>query len=96
MIDVNLTGSFLCGREFFVKLLEQMRAEKRTLLVVHHDLQTASEYFDHLLLLNRRLVAFGPTGEVFTEELLRKTYGGHLTVLSQAGEAIRQSRDGKK
>mgnify|MGYP004086486063 CR=1 FL=1 len=38
----------------------------------------------------------GPAGEVFNEELLRKTYGGHLTVLSRAGEAIRQSKSGKK
>ena len=96
MMDEPFAGVDATTEKAIVKLLEQMRSEKRTLLVVHHDLQTASEYFDHLLLLNRRLVAFGPTGEVFTEDLLRKTYGGHLTVLSQAGESIRQSKSGKK
>ena len=71
-----------------------MRDEKRTLLVVNHDLQATREFCDHLLLLNRRLVAFGPTEEVFTDDLLRKTYGGHLTILSRAAEAMRQqSRD---
>ena len=96
LMDEPFAGVDATTEKAIVKLLEQMRSEKRTLLVVHHDLQTASEYFDHLLLLNRRLVAFGPTGEVFNEELLRKTYGGHLTVLSRAGEAIRQSKSGKK
>ena len=43
-----------------------MKAQGRTLLVVHHDLQTAPEYFDSILMLNMRLVAFGPTSEVFT------------------------------
>jgi manganese/zinc/iron transport system ATP- binding protein len=50
---------------------------------VHHDLTTAPEYFDFMLLLNLRLVAAGPTSEVFTTELLQKTYGGRLTVLSE-------------
>ena len=96
LMDEPFAGVDATTEKTIVKLLEQMRSESGTLLVVHHDLQTASEYFDHLLLLNRRMVAFGPTEEVFTEELLRKTYGGHLTVLSQAGEAIRQSKSGKK
>ena len=96
LMDEPFAGVDATTEKTIVKLLEQMRSESGTLLVVHHDLQTASEYFDHLLLLNRRMVAFGPTEEVFTEELLRKTYGGHLTVLSRAGEAIRQSKSGKK
>jgi manganese/zinc/iron transport system ATP- binding protein len=94
LMDEPFAGVDATTEQAIVRLLAEMRDEKRTLLVVHHDLQTAREYFDYLLLLNRRLVAFGPTEEVFTEELLRKTYGGHLTVLSSAGEAIRRSRGG--
>jgi manganese/zinc/iron transport system ATP- binding protein len=58
--------------------------------VVHHDLPTARNYFDMLLLLNMRVVAFGPTEEVFTYELLQQTYGGRLTILSEVAEAVRQ------
>jgi len=58
--------------------------------VVHHDLTTAKDYFDMLLLLNMRVVAFGPTSEVFTTELLQKTYGGRLTILSEVAEAVSQ------
>ena len=57
-------------------------------MVIHHDLQTASEYFDHVLLLNTRVVAFGPTKEVFTPENLEATYGGKLTLLDQASQAL--------
>ena len=67
-----------------------MKAKGKTLLVVHHDLPTARNYFDMLLLLNMRVVAFGPTEEVFTYELLQKTYGGRLTILSEVAEAVRQ------
>jgi manganese/zinc/iron transport system ATP- binding protein len=65
-------------------------------LVVHHDLQTAREYFDMLILLNMRLVAFGPTEQVFTPELLQKTYGGRLTILSDVAEAVAQAERGTK
>jgi manganese/zinc/iron transport system ATP- binding protein len=61
---------------------------------VHHDLQTAKEYFDMVILLNMRLVAFGPTEQVFTPELLQKTYGGRLTILSDVAEAVANAERG--
>jgi len=71
-----------------VRLLQDLRSAGKTCLVVHHDLQTVPEYFDHLILLNMRVVAHGPTVEVFTQENLHKTYGGRLTLLSEAAEAL--------
>jgi manganese/zinc/iron transport system ATP- binding protein len=53
-------------------------------------LQTVKEYFDHAIFLNLRIVAHGPVDEVFTEENLQKTYGGRLSILDQASEAMRQ------
>ena len=72
-----------------------LREKGKTILVVHHDLQTVTEYFDWVIMLNMRVVASGPTSEIFTEEKLQKTYGGRLTVLSQAAQAMaeQQSRD---
>ncbi len=92
LMDEPFAGVDATTEKAIVDLLIEMRNEKRTVLVVNHDLQASREYFDYLLLINRRLVAFGPTEEVFTEELLRKTYGGHLTILSRAAEAIGESR----
>jgi len=55
---------------------------------VHHDLQSVPEYFDHVVLLNMRLVAAGPVSSTFTSANLQKTYGGRLTLLEEAAEAI--------
>ena len=55
--------------------------------MVHHDLQTVREYFDEVILMNMRVVAHGPTETTFTEENLRKTYGGKLTLLGEAAQA---------
>lgn len=66
-----------------IALLREMREMGKTVLVVHHDLLTAPTYFDHLMLLNLRLVAFGKTEDVWTPENLGKTYGGQMTLLSE-------------
>jgi manganese/zinc/iron transport system ATP- binding protein len=73
-----------------VRLLQDLRDAGKTALVVHHDLQTVPEYFDHVILINMRIVAHGPTAEVFTAENLHKTYGGRLTLLDEAAEALRR------
>jgi len=71
-----------------VGLLHNLRTAGKTALVVHHNLQTVREYFDYVILMNMRVVAHGPTDEVFNEDNLRKTYGGKLTLLSDAAEAL--------
>lgn len=73
------------------RLLRDLRAEGKTVLVVHHDLRTVPVYFDRVVLLNKRVVASGPTEQVFTPENLRRTYGGRLEleILDAAGEAVR-------
>lgn len=62
-----------------VDVLHRLRDDSHAVVVVHHDLQTVQEYFDHVALLNVHLVA-GPVAEVFTARALRAAYGGHLTV----------------
>jgi manganese/zinc/iron transport system ATP- binding protein len=64
-----------------VKILHQLRAQNKTVITVHHDLQTVTEYFDWVTLLNVEVVASGPVAEVFTPENLRKTYGGRISQL---------------
>ena len=71
-----------------LQLLQEMKNQGKTVVIVHHDLQTANEYFDHIVLLNTRLVAAGPKDKVFTKELLQEAYGGRLTVLSKLGDLI--------
>jgi len=88
-MDEPFSGVDAATETAIIDLLHELRARGKTILVVHHDLPTARNYFDMLLLLNMRVVAFGPTEEMFTYELLQKTYGGRLTILSEVAEAVR-------
>ncbi len=81
LMDEPFAGVDAVTESAIIDLLRDLRDNGRTILVIHHDLQTAAEYFDEILLLNRRVVAYGPTKEVFTTENLRATYGGRLTVM---------------
>ena len=71
-----------------VQVLRDLKSAGKTVVVVHHDLQTVREYFDHLVMLNMRVVAHGPTEQVFTDQNLMATYGGRLTLLSEAADAF--------
>jgi manganese/zinc/iron transport system ATP- binding protein len=64
-----------------IELLRGLRADGRTVITVHHDLQTVPDYFDWVTLLNIRRIASGPVSEVFTEPNLRLTYGGRMAFL---------------
>jgi manganese/zinc/iron transport system ATP- binding protein len=88
-MDEPFAGVDAATEQAIVRLLQSLRERDRTVLVVHHDLQTVTDYFDHVILLNMRLVAAGPTGSTFTNENLQKTYGGRLTILDEAAEAVR-------
>jgi manganese/zinc/iron transport system ATP- binding protein len=72
-----------------VALLRELNRQGKTILCVHHDLATVSRYFDHLVLLNMRVVASGPTPETFTRENLHKTYGGKLNLLEDVAQTLK-------
>lgn len=91
-MDEPFAGVDAATEAAIIEVLHELRDRGKTLLVVHHDLPTAKRYFDMLLLLNMRVVAFGPTEDVFTFELLQKTYGGRLTILSEVADAVRHQR----
>ena len=89
-LDEPFAGVDAATEAAIFELLQTLRSTNKTVLVVHHDLQTVRDYFDYVILLNMRLVAYGPTETTFTNENLQKTYGGRLTILDEAAEAMRQ------
>lgn len=91
VMDEPFAGVDAATERAIVALLRELREAGKTAIVVHHDLQTVPEYFDHALLLNMRVVAAGPVQDIFTRENLHKTYGGKLTLLSEAAEAVARS-----
>jgi manganese/zinc/iron transport system ATP- binding protein len=88
LMDEPFSGVDAATESAIVTLLHELKAREKTIIVVHHDLPTARSYFDMLLLINMRIIAFGPTKEVFTAELLQATYGGRLTILSEVIQAV--------
>ncbi|MEZ6057138.1 MAG: ABC transporter ATP-binding protein [Planctomycetaceae bacterium] len=92
LMDEPFAGVDARTERAIVELLRGLRSEGKTALVVHHDLQTVTEYFDEVLLLNMRLIASGPVEIVFNEENLKRTYGGRLALLDQIGSRMAEGK----
>ncbi|MFJ5714094.1 metal ABC transporter ATP-binding protein [Neobacillus sp. NPDC093127] len=80
-MDEPFVGVDAATEKAIIALLMKLKSQGKTVLVVHHDLNTVKEYFDWIMLLNVKLVGIGPTEELFTRDYLQKTYGGSLTML---------------
>lgn len=89
-MDEPFVGVDAATEKAIITILNELKAQGKTVLVVHHDLQTVKEYFDWVLLLNLRKIAIGPTEEVFTMDNLQKTYGGRLAFLDQNHAIVEQ------
>jgi manganese/zinc/iron transport system ATP- binding protein len=90
LMDEPFAAVDAATEQAIVGILRTLQSQGKTAVVVHHDLETVPDYFDHVILVNMRIVAHGPTKDVFTRDNLRKTYGGRLTLLDAAAEAIGQ------
>ena len=95
-MDEPFQGVDATTERAIVALLKEMRAQGRTVVVVHHDLQTVPEYFDWVTLLNVRRIESGPVDRVFTERNLRLAYGGRVSYLTHhaPGETFEGPEDG--
>jgi len=77
-LDEPFAGVDAASERAILEVLRELRREGKTIFVVHHDLQTVREYFDWIVLLNRRVIAAGPVDLAFTPETLDEAYGGRL------------------
>jgi manganese/iron transport system ATP-binding protein/manganese/zinc/iron transport system ATP- binding protein len=78
LLDEPFAGVDAATERAILDVLERAKKAGKTLVVVHHDLATAAEYFDNLILLKQRLYAYGPPRAVLQEELLSQVYEGRL------------------
>ena len=92
LMDEPFAGVDAATERAIIEILRGIRDQGKTCLVVHHDLPTAREYFDHVLLLNMRVVAAGATEKTLNSETLHRTYGGRLTFMDQAAAAMARSK----
>lgn len=92
LLDEPLAGVDAATERAVIDVLKLLKSDGKSVIAVHHDLSTVSEYFDHVFLINVRCMAEGPIATTFTPENLQATYGGrlaatHLDELSFAGKA---------
>ncbi|MDX2160201.1 MAG: metal ABC transporter ATP-binding protein [bacterium] len=83
IMDEPFQGVDATTERAIVGVLKELQAHGRTVVVVHHDLETVPQYFDHVLILNVKAIAAGRVEAVFTPENLRAAYGGRVDMLIQ-------------
>ncbi len=78
LLDEPFAGVDAATEKAIIAVLKSLREAGKTVVTVHHDLATVTDYFDHVFLINTRKVAEGPVAEAFTAETLQSAYGGRL------------------
>ncbi|MCL4152524.1 UNVERIFIED_CONTAM: hypothetical protein GTU68_003308 [Idotea baltica] len=96
VMDEPFAGVDAATEKAIVQILKDLKESGKSVICVHHDLVSVPEYFDHVLLLNTRVIAAGTVEDVFTPENLKKTYGGRLTLLDEVSEAIAKVSRGER
>lgn len=94
-MDEPFVGVDAATEKAIITLLNELKSQGKTVLVVHHDLATVEEYFDWVIMMNVSLIGIGPTEEVFTSEMLKKTYGGRLAVFNNESGSSLVLNEGK-
>lgn len=87
-LDEPFVGVDAKTEKAIFSLMKELKEAGKTILVIHHDLGKVLEYFDKLIMVNQTLIAYGDAKEVFTSEIINKTYGGKLTILQRAEQLI--------
>jgi len=83
IMDEPFQGVDATTEKAIISILKEIRSLGKTLLIVHHDLQTVREYFDSVALLNVRLIESGNVQDVFNPEKLANTYGGSIKYIEK-------------
>ncbi len=89
ILDEPFVGVDFATEEIIMDLLKQEVAAGKMVLMVHHDLTRVRSYFDYLIMVNQRIVACGPTAEVFSEANIQATYSGKVTLLQKALQLVK-------
>lgn len=92
-MDEPFAGVDAATERTIIAILKDLKARGKSVFVVHHDLQTAADYFDWIVLLNQTIIAAGPTIQTFTTDNLQETYGGKLFFMEQQNSADRVARE---
>lgn len=87
-LDEPFVGIDMASEETIIQLLKDLRDQGKTVVVVHHDLSKASDYFDELVLLNKELISYGKVQEVLQPEVMMRAYEGQLSFIKNLGVSV--------
>ncbi len=96
LMDEPFAGVDMATEKAIIALMDKLKVQGKTLLVVHHDLTTVDSYFDWVIMLNTCLIASGPVSEVFHTETIMRTYGRSSALLDEAAKLTQNKTSGMK
>jgi manganese/zinc/iron transport system ATP- binding protein len=96
LMDEPFAGVDMATEKAIIALMDQLKVQGKTLLVVHHDLSTVDSYFDWVVMLNTCLIASGPVADVFHTETIMRTYGRSSALLDEAAKLTQNKTLGMK
>ncbi len=85
LMDEPFVGVDVKTEQRIIEILKRLVREGKTILVVHHDLDSVQAYFDRVVLINQKLMAYGETDKVFTKENISATYSSQSNLLQHRG-----------
>ncbi|NUH84201.1 metal ABC transporter ATP-binding protein [Bacillus firmus] len=87
-LDEPFVGVDVSSEETIVNILKELCRQGKTVIVVHHDLSKANDYFNQLILLNKELISFGTVEEVFKPDVITKAYQGQFAFMNEIGVTL--------
>ena len=96
LMDEPFAGVDMATEKAIIALMDKLKVQGKTLLVVHHDLSTVDSYFDWVIMLNTCLIASGPVSDVFNAESIMRTYGRSSALLDEAAKLTQNKTSGIK
>jgi manganese/zinc/iron transport system ATP- binding protein len=96
LMDEPFAGVDMATEKAIIALMDKLKVQGKTLLVVHHDLSTVDSYFDWVIMLNTCLIASGPVTEVFNSDTIMRTYGRTSALLDEAAKLTQNKTSGMK
>ncbi len=96
LMDEPFAGVDMATEKAIIALMDSLKVQGKTLLVVHHDLTSVDAYFDWVIMLNTCLIASGPVSDVFHSETILRTYGRTSGLLDEAAKLVQNKTSGIK
>jgi len=96
LMDEPFAGVDMATEKAIIALMDTLKTQGKTLLVVHHDLTTVDSYFDWVIMLNTCLIVCGPVSEVFNTDSIMRTYGRGSALLDEAVKLTQNKTSGTR